>query len=220
MRAPKRVRVVSATLVLCVTVSLLGGCSYGNSTSVADLMGDAVQGALDTASSVLDGVSGVLSDTFGDAANDASASLEDASRALSDVGDIPSLLAETFGADGLAQKAARIDVEDASTGKVVASYDADDQAAVMASLSELDYSSWTVVSSHPDDATAEYVIRLYQQETQKLGQSADEVGMQEPATITTYAGSNVVQIAVPGWAITVDIELPAADMETLRGLVS
>lgn len=201
-------------------LSLSGCIPWGNTAKVGDLASADVQDALDSASSALDDATSALDEGLGSAADGVSDALDGLQTTLGDLSDVPALLEEAFGADGLASKATRVEVTDARTGEVLATYDAEQKAELATLFGQFAYGAWSVVPSHPDNATAEYTIRCYQTETQKLGQSADELQEQEVVAITTYRDSNIIHLAVAGSAIELDFEVSEADLSALRGLAA
>lgn len=220
MGGAKRRYAVLAVAGLLGALSLSGCIPWGNTAKVDDLASADVQDALDSASSALDDATSALDEGLGSAADGVSDALDGLQATLGDLSDVPALLEEAFGADGLASKATRVEVMDARTGEVLASYDAEQKAELATLFGQFAYGAWSVVPSHPDNATAEYTIRCYQTETQKLGQSADELQEQEVVAITTYRDSNIIHLAVAGSAIELDFEVSEADLSALRGLAA
>lgn len=158
----------------CLTLAcLLSGCS---------VVTDEGDGSLDDALNSLDSAQQDL--------QDAAQVTEDALNLVFDGGLPDDLVAhlDSFGKD--MQSAVVID---AQTGKVI--NQVDDPARVTKVASKINLVE--MVSSHPDSSTAEYQISFSQNETIKLGQSADDVKQVEALTITTYQDSNIIELHVP-----------------------
>ena len=88
-------------------------------------------------------------------------------------------------------KVCRLVVRDAQTGEVVR--EVTDQAEIENAFEP--FSEENGIASEPD-ADAEYIFELWEPETQKLGQSADDLKEYKGLEVTTYEGSPVVGIEV------------------------
>ena len=88
-------------------------------------------------------------------------------------------------------KVSRLVVRDAQTGEVVR--ELTDQDQIEDAFEP--FSEESGIAAEPD-ADAEYAFELWQPETQKLGQSADDLGEVKVLEVTTYEGSPVVELEV------------------------
>lgn len=106
-------------------------------------------------------------------------------------------------------KVSRLVVKDAKTGKVVR--EVTDQAEIENAFEPL--SGENSLAEEPD-AHAEYVFELWQPETQKLGQSADDLEEVKECEVTTYEGSPVVTIEVG----LIDLRISISSQDTADSL--
>lgn len=209
-----------------LTVAGLSGCVItDNANQLADLAESSVQDALNDAASAFNDVAGDIAGAFSGAQGDIAQAGSDVSDAFSDAGDtlsalsdIPALVDSVFNTEALGGKGEQLEIINAQTGNTVATYGNSD--GLVDVLGGLDYPSWRVVSSTPDDAVPEYRMRITQLTTIKAGQTEEDRQRFEVATITTYQDSNVVEITFANPVVAVDLELPEADIAELRHLGS
>lgn len=151
---------------------------------------DPVQITLDEAQEAVNEAQQAVDDAMQDVQNAADA----VNSALGGIANAPEALTDMFAsADALFSKMASVVVYDAQTGEQVAVVE--DAQAIADVTSQVNLV--TLVSSHPDSSTAEYQITFSQNETIKLGQSADELKRVEAITFTTYRDSDIVEIYIP-----------------------
>lgn len=200
------VRLLVASAASALLVATLSGCVVANP---ADTTLDDAREAVQEAQDALDA-----------AATDVQGAMDDVSDAFSGIANAPQALLDMFGsADALFSKMTSVAVYDAQTGEEIAVID--DRQAVADVVSKVNLVK--LVSSHPDSSTVEYQITFSQNETIKLGQSADELKRMEAITFTTYRGSNVVEIyisAAPESMNTFDFEVTQEFADALRGLAA
>lgn len=106
-------------------------------------------------------------------------------------------------------KVSRLVVKDAKTGKVVR--EVTDQAKIEHAFEPL--SGENSLAEEPD-AHAEYVFELWQPETQKLGQSADDLEEVKACEVTTYEGSPIVTIEIGH----IDLRISISSQDTADSL--
>lgn len=202
------IRFMYRALALSATAALLtfilSGCMVTDQTDATlDDARDAVQEAQDA----IDGAAGDVQDA-----------LNGVGDTLSGIANAPQALLDMFdSADALFTKMASAAVYDAKTGEEIAVVD--DRQAIENVVSKVNLVK--LVSSHPDSSTAEYQITFSQNETIKLGQSADELKQVEAVTFTTYTDSNIVTIYIPAVhdsINTFDFEVSQEFADALRGL--
>ena len=127
-------------------------------------------------------------------------------------------LAGCFGLPGLDDaidqwgKVCRLVVRDAQTGEVIR--EVTDQTEIEDAFEPLSEESG--VATGPD-ADAEYVFELWEPETQKLGQSADDLKEYKGLEVTTYKGSPVVGLEVSPIGLRLHLTSQAA-ADALRAL--
>ena len=88
-------------------------------------------------------------------------------------------------------KVSRLVVRDAQTGEVIR--EVTDQTEIEDAFEP--FSDENGIAAEPDEP-AEYVFELWEPETQKLGQSADDLKEYKGLEVTTYEGSPVVGLEV------------------------
>ena len=88
-------------------------------------------------------------------------------------------------------KVCRLVVRDAQTGEVVR--ELTDQTEIEGAFEP--FSEESGIATEPEER-AEYVFELWEPETQKLGQSADDLEEYKGLEVTTYEGSPVVGLEV------------------------
>ena len=88
-------------------------------------------------------------------------------------------------------KVCRLVVRDAQTGEVIR--EVTDQTEIKNAFEP--FSDESGIAAEPDEP-AEYVFELWEPETQKLGQSADDLQEYKGLEVTTYEGSPVVELEV------------------------
>ena len=109
-------------------------------------------------------------------------------------------------------KVCRLVVKDAQTGKVIR--EVTDQTEIEDAFEP--FSEESGIATEPN-ADAEYVFELWEPETQKLGQSADDLEEYKGLEVTTYEGSPVVGLEVSPIGLRLYLtSQPAAD--ALRAL--
>ena len=109
-------------------------------------------------------------------------------------------------------KRTRLVVKDTATGKVIR--ETDDQDAIDRIFDPLRDENG--IARKPD-APAEYTVELWQPETQKLGQSADDLKEYQAVTVTTYRDSPVVAITVVPVKLSLCLSSPST-ADALRAL--
>lgn len=199
-----------------VAVLALSGCSLADiSPTINDLAGNSVQDALDSASSALDQANQALLGAAGDL-NESMGELADTLRNISDV---PGLLASLFSDHELMNSSSRLELVDAQTQEVISSIDnVTDLAKLGDSLAGLDVTAWKLVSSVPEDCTADRMLRFYTKPTETLLGSS---GNQDTKSleITLYGDTNYITMYVPAMDLTLDFELPQQDIDALGSLL-
>lgn len=225
-RASRRLPHLIIVGCCALTVAGLSGCVVtGNSASVGDLANTSVQDALsdaanqlsDASQDVTDALSGAQSD-IADALDGMAGSLANAGSSISDLANLPQALHSMLSDDALASKDETVEVVDLNSNATIASYGGDN--GLLDTMNGLTYTTWKLVPSHPDEGTAQYLLRFTQNETQKAGQDQESVQRVELGTFTLYENSNVIQVnvtAVNGLAAS--FELPDSDMAKLRDLI-
>ena len=109
-------------------------------------------------------------------------------------------------------KVCRLVVRDAQTGEIIR--EVTDQGEIENAFEP--FSEESGLAEEPD-ADAEYVFELWEPETQKLGQSADDLKEYKGLEVTTYEGSPVVGLEVSPIGLKLYLtSQPAAD--ALRSL--
>ena len=109
-------------------------------------------------------------------------------------------------------KVSRLVVRDAQTGEVVR--EVTDQAEIEDAFEP--FSEENGLATEPDEP-AEYAFELWQPETQKLGQSADDLDEVKVLEVTTYEGSPIVGLEVSPIGLRLHITSRAA-ADALRAL--
>ena len=109
-------------------------------------------------------------------------------------------------------KVSRLVVRDAQTGEVIR--EVTDQTEIEDAFDPL--SDENGLATEPD-ADAEYIFELWQPETQKLGQSADDLEEYKGLEVTTYEGSPVVGLEVSPIGLRLHLTSRAA-ADSLRAL--
>ena len=109
-------------------------------------------------------------------------------------------------------KACRLVVRDAQTGEVIR--EVIDQTEIEHAFEP--FSMESGITTEPDEPT-EYVFEQWGPETQKLGQSADDLKEYKGLEITTYEGSPVVGIEVSPIGLKLYLT-PQAAADALRAL--
>lgn len=209
-------RLVVSALSLALVAPLSGCLVAGNTGSRIDELSDpSIQDALDQTSDAL----GDVADALDQVQSDIAGAINDVTGTLEDLSDLPSVLTDLLGKDGVLSKAQTVTVEDAQTGEVLATYDdASDISQLTDTLSGMDYAAWRLVASRPD-SPEEFIVRVSQTETLKLGQDPDTLATNELFTITTFADSPVIELDIASLSFTPALELPEADIACIRGLV-
>ena len=109
-------------------------------------------------------------------------------------------------------KVCRLVMRDAKTGEVIR--EVTDQAEIENAFEP--FSEESGIATEPD-ADAEYVFELWEPETQKLGQSADDLKEYKGLEVTTYDGSPVVGLEVSPIGLRLYLTSQAA-ADALRAL--
>ena len=109
-------------------------------------------------------------------------------------------------------KVCRLVVKDAQTGEVIR--EVTDQTEIENAFEP--FSGESGIATEPD-ADAEYAFELWQPETQKLGQSADDLDEVKVLEVTTYEGSPVVGLEVSPIGLRLHLTSRAA-ADSLRAL--
>ena len=111
-------------------------------------------------------------------------------------------------------KVCRLVVKDAQTDEVIR--EVTDQTEIENAFDPL--SDENGLAAEPD-AGAEYVFELWEPETQKLGQSADDLKEYKGLEVTTYEGSPVVGLEVSpiGLRLHITSRAAAASLRALAG---
>ena len=109
-------------------------------------------------------------------------------------------------------KVSRLVVRDAQTGEVIR--EVTDQAEIEDAFEP--FSEENGLATEPDEP-AEYVFELWEPETQKLGQSADDLEEYKGLEVTTYEGSPIVGIEVSPIGLKLYLTSQAA-ADALRAL--
>lgn len=162
---------------------------------------DAVSNALGDAADAVDGALDGVAETFG--------MLEYFEGLVGEGADAgASLLHDT--------KDASLTVRDAKSGEELAHVE--DAQAAKDIVMQANFVRLT--SSHPDEATAEYEVVVWQDETVKLGQEEDDVREVEVLSFTTYEGSDIVTVSLFASDIAADFEATHEFVDSLRVLAA
>ena len=225
-RASRRLPHLIIAGCCALTVAGLSGCIVtGNGGTIGDLANTSVQDALsdaadqlnDASQDIADAFSGVQSDMT-DAFNGMADSLANAGATVDELAHVPQALESILGDQALSAKGESLEIIDLKSNATVAGYGNDD--GLIDVLDGLTYTTWKLVPNHPDESTATHLFRFTQRETQKAGQSDQDVERVELFTITLYEGSNTIHLdATAAGHIALDLELPDQDMEQLRDLI-
>ncbi len=138
---------------------------------------------------------------------------EDPVDALVDVAENATEVARTLG-DIDWGKSVRAVVRDAKTGEQLA--EITDQAQISEVFSPL--SQVNGMAPTPD-APKEYVVELWEPETIKLGQTADDVDEYKGMEIVTYEGSDVVTLTVVPIDLSINLTSEGGVADAIRDLV-
>ena len=109
-------------------------------------------------------------------------------------------------------KVCRLVVRDAQTGEVIR--EVTDQTEIENAFEP--FSGEGGIATEPEEP-AEYVFELWEPETQKLGQSADDLKEYKGLEVTTYEGSSVVGLKVSPIGLKLHLTSQAA-ADALRAL--
>ena len=107
-------------------------------------------------------------------------------------------------------KTSRLVVRDAATDEVVR--EVTDQAEIERAFEPLSGVNGLA------DAAAEYVLELWQPETQRAGQDASDVQDVKVLEVTTYEGSSAVTIEVSPIGLSLDLAASEEAVDALRAL--
>ena len=207
-RARIRLRIVAACAAALTLTAPLSGCLVtDNGTDVGDLRDGSAQQALDDAANAVDDARQDVADafdraqeeaggSFGEVGDDLTSMFEKLEGSLDSLSQAPEILDEAFGSGTALSAAERVVIEDA--------------------FAAFSYDSWKIVPTNPGDP--EFTLLLWQRETRKAGQSAEDLQVYEALAITCYRDSNVVELSVPPVGLTMDLELTDADIAALRAL--
>lgn len=185
----KASRIVAVLLVLCLTLPL-GGC----------FAQDALQDAAETASKAADAV-----DTLADTAENAANAAGDFAQSATEAADALSSI--EWGADN------RLVLKDATSGEVLA--ESGDQAVIQSALSAL--SQENSIAPAPD-SQPEYACEVWQPATETALGSSDAADEQLVLEVTTFVGSDVVEMHVPLIGASLYLSSPGT-ADALRNLV-
>ena len=142
-----------------------------------------------------------------------------ASRAADDVAEAATQFADQMQdlADTLANienKVSRLVVRDGETEEVIC--EVTDETSIEEAFSFL--SGVNGLADAPDQP-AEYIFKLWQPETQKMGQSADNLEEINTLIATTYRDSSTVTIEIPFLGLTLHLASASQAADALRALV-
>ena len=70
------------------------------------------------------------------------------------------------------------------------------------------------------DAEREYVVEIWEPETVKLGQSADDVGEYKGLEVVTYKGSDVVTLTVVPISLSINLSSEGGVADAIRALAN
>lgn len=223
MRSPKGVATKSPRFSIIRVRKMLARMVAASAASIFLLVALSGCVVVDSADATLDDARDAVqeaSDAIGQAADDIQGAADDVNSAISGIANAPQALLDMFeSADAMFAKMESVAVYDAQTGEELAVVDDPDAVADVVSKVNL----VKLVSSHPDSSTAEYQITFSQNETIKLGQSADEIKRVEAITFTTYRDSNIVEIFIPAVhdsINTFDFEVTQEFADALRNLAA
>ncbi|OUO35962.1 hypothetical protein [Olsenella sp. An290] len=110
-------------------------------------------------------------------------------------------------------KTVRAVVRDAATGEELA--EVADQARIEGLFSPLSQVSGMAPAP---DAPEEYVVEVWEPETVRLGQSADDVGEYKGLEVVTYEGSDVVTLRVVPISLSVNLASEGGVADAVREL--
>ena len=102
-------------------------------------------------------------------------------------------------------------------------YDADgEQVAEITDQAQIDeiFSPLSQVNglAPTPDAEREYVVEIWEPETVKLGQSADDVGEYKGLEVVTYEGSDVVTLTVVPISLSINLSSEGGVADAIRAL--
>lgn len=208
-----------------LTVAGLSGCVVAGNGTIADLADTSVQDALEDTADQLSDASQDIADAFSGVQSDISGAFDGMADSLADAGVIVDGLAHVHQAldsilspEALSAKGEALEVIDLADNSTVAGYG--NSSGLIDVLDGLAYTTWKLVPSHPDESTVQYLLRFTQQETQKAGQSQDDLRRVELFTITLYENSNIIRLdATAACNMELDLELPDKDITALRDLI-
>lgn len=228
-RARIHLRIVAACAAALTLTAPLSGCLVtDNGTDVGDLRDGSAQQALDDAANAVDDARQDVADafdraqeevggSFGEVGDELTSMFEKLEGSLGSLSQAPEILDEAFGSRTALSAAERVVIENAHGGGTLAEYSGSEQLAQVAdTFAAFSYDSWKIVPTNPGDP--EFTLRLWQRETRKAGQSAEDLQVYEALAITCYRDSNVVELSVPPVGLTMDLELTDADIAALRAL--
>ena len=110
-------------------------------------------------------------------------------------------------------KTVRAVMRDAATGEELA--EVADQAQVEGLFSPLSQVSGMAPAP---DAPEEYVVEVWEPETVRLGQSADDVGEYKGLEVVTYEGSDVVTLRVVPISLSINLTSEGGVADAIRAL--
>lgn len=199
----KLIRSLSLIAVSAFTVFTLSACSAV----------EEVQQTAEEAQQTINDLSNLAQD-LQNTASDVSSAFEN----LTNIEDVPSALAELFGVSGTSiDKLSRIEVTNLETN---ATTEVTDHALLVAAFSGIDPSQWTYTLDEPAASTAEYEFVLYQYDTINAGETAsDNQEESQLISFTTYADSNIISLEVANLPISLNLMLPASDIQTIYTLI-
>lgn len=142
----------------------------------------------------------------------ASRAADDVAEAATQFADQMQDLADTL--SGIENKVSRLVVRDGETEEIIC--EVTDETSIEEAFSFL--SGVNGLADAPDQP-AEYIFELWQPETQKMGQSADNLEEINALIATTYRDSSTVTIEIPFLGLTLHLASASQAADALRALV-
>lgn len=142
----------------------------------------------------------------------ASRAADDFAEAATQFADQMQDLADTL--SGIENKVSRLVVRDGETEEVIC--EVTDETSIEEAFSFL--SGVNGLADAPDQP-AEYIFELWQPETQKMGQSVDDLEEINALIVTTYRDSSTVTIEIPFLGLTLHLASASQAADALRALV-
>ena len=203
-----RLRIVAACAAALTLTAPLSGCLVtDNGTDVGDLRDGSAQQALDDAANAVDDARQDVADafdraqeevggSFGEVGDDLTSMFEKLEGSLDSLSQAPEVLDEAFGSGTALSAAERVVIEDAHGGGTLTRV-----LRIRSARAGRGYVRGVLVRQLEDRATnpgdPEFTLRLWQRETRKAGQNAEDLQVYEALAITCYRDSNVIELSVP-----------------------